>query len=80
MDYSNIFIQLFKDWRHVLTVARPVYIFVGSILLHQPAIRIIAGSIIGIVGVGYVILEYIPQIEPPQNMREAGSEWGAEQI
>ncbi|KAL8630168.1 hypothetical protein Q9189_004089 [Teloschistes chrysophthalmus] len=56
------------------------YIFVGSILLHQPAIRIIAGSIIGIVGVGYVVLEYIPQIEPPQNMRDAGGEWGAEQI
>ncbi|KAL8780821.1 MAG: hypothetical protein Q9213_006294 [Squamulea squamosa] len=56
------------------------YIFVGSILLHLPAIRIVAGSIIGIVGVGYVVLEYIPQIEPPQNMRDAGGEWGAEQI
>ncbi len=57
-----------------------VYIFVGSILLHKPPIWIVAGSIIGIVGVGYVVLEYIPQIEPPQNMRDAGGEWGAEQI
>ncbi|KAL8831157.1 MAG: hypothetical protein Q9170_005417 [Blastenia crenularia] len=56
------------------------YVFVGSILLHKPIIWIVAGSIIGIVGVGYVILEYIPQIEPPQNMRDAGGEWGAEQI
>lgn len=58
----------------------PVYIFVGSILIHDQKIRIAAGSIIVIVGVGYVVLEYIPQIEPPQNMRDAGGEWGAEQI
>ncbi|MCJ1453133.1 Late Golgi vesicles protein [Mycoblastus sanguinarius] len=56
------------------------YIFVGTILLHQPAIRIVAGSIIAIVGLGYCVLEYIPSIEPPQNMRDAGGEWGAEQI
>lgn len=52
----------------------------GSILLHAPAIRIIAGSIIGIVGVGYVVLEYIPSIEPPDNMKDASGDWGAEQI
>lgn len=57
-----------------------VYIFVGSIMLHQPALRIVAGSAVGIVGVGYVVLEYIPQIEPPSNMRDANAEWGAEQI
>lgn len=57
-----------------------VYIFVGSILLHKPAIRIVAGSAIGIIGLGYVVLEYIPSIEPPQNMRDANAEWGAEQI
>ena len=57
-----------------------VYIFAGSILLNEATLRIIAGSAIGIVGFGYVVLEYIPQIEPPQNMRDAGGEWGAEQI
>lgn len=58
-----------------------VYIFVGSILLHNPVIRIIVGSIIGIVGLGYAVLEYIPSIEPPENMRDANAEsWGAEQI
>ena len=57
-----------------------VYIFVGSILLHQPVIRIIVGSIVGIIGLGYVVLEFIPSIEPPENMRDASAEWGAEQI
>lgn len=46
-----------------------VYIFVGSILFHDFLLRIIAGSIVGIIGVIYVVLEYIPSIEPPQNMR-----------
>lgn len=46
-----------------------VYIFVGSILLHDHVLRIIAGSIVGITGIVYVVLEYIPSIEPPQNMR-----------
>lgn len=57
-----------------------VYIFVGSILLHGHALRYIAGSIIAITGVAYVVLEYIPSIEPPQNMRDADVGWGAEQV
>jgi len=56
------------------------YIFVGSILLHDHVLRIIAGSIVGLVGVGYVALEFIPSIEPPANMREADQGWGAEQV
>ncbi|KAK5657749.1 hypothetical protein OQA88_2822 [Cercophora sp. LCS_1] len=56
------------------------YIFVGSILLHDNTLRIIAGSIIGLIGVGYVVLEFIPSIEPPANMREADAGWGAEQV
>lgn len=59
---------------------RVVYIFVGSILLHDGVLRIIAGSIVGLVGVAYVILEFIPSIEPPANMREADAGWGAEQV
>ena len=46
-----------------------VYIFVGTILLHDHVLRIIAGSIIGLIGVAYVCLEYIPSVEPPANMR-----------
>jgi len=56
------------------------YVFVGSILLHGELPRYVAGSIIGIVGVVYVVLEFIPSIEPPQNMREADGGWGAEQV
>lgn len=40
----------------------------------------IAGSIVGLVGIAYVILEFVPSIEPPSNMREADQSWGAEQV
>ena len=46
----------------------------------QPVLGIVAGAMIVAVGVGYAILEFIPSIEPPQNMRDAGGDWGAEQI
>jgi hypothetical protein len=46
-----------------------VYIFIGTILLHDHVLRIIAGSIIAVVGVLYIVLEFIPSIEPPENMR-----------
>jgi hypothetical protein len=54
------------------------YIFVGSILIHDSILRIIAGSIIGLVGAIYVGLEFVPSIEPPENMRS--SEWDGEQV
>ena len=57
-----------------------VYIFVGSILLHGHWAWIVSGSIIGVIGVAYVALEFIPSIEPPANMREADAGWGAEQV
>jgi COPI associated protein len=57
-----------------------VYIFVGSILIHDNVLRIIAGSIIGITGLGYVALEFVPSIEAPSNMREADPSWGAEEV
>jgi len=56
------------------------YIFVGSILLHGHLLRYVAGSIVGIIGIAYVALEFVPSIEPPQNMREADGGWGAEQV
>nr|XP_036588341.1 COPI associated protein [Colletotrichum truncatum]KAF6799714.1 COPI associated protein [Colletotrichum truncatum] len=56
------------------------YIFIGSILLSDGIFKIIAGSLIGIIGVAYVVLEFVPQIEPPANMREADGGWGAEQV
>ncbi|KAH0605410.1 uncharacterized protein H6S33_004632 [Morchella sextelata] len=57
---------------------RVVYIFVGSILLHDHILREIAGAIVGLVGVAYVALEYVPSIEPPENMRDP--QWDGEQV
>ncbi|KFY72712.1 hypothetical protein V499_07162 [Pseudogymnoascus sp. VKM F-103] len=56
------------------------YIFIGTILFHDHVLRYIIGSIIGLVGLGYGALEFIPSIEPPANMREADAGWGAEQV
>ncbi|KAF5872594.1 putative copi associated protein [Botrytis fragariae] len=56
------------------------YVFVGSILLHDHVLRVIAGSLIGIIGLIYIGLEFVPSIEPPANMREADGGWGAEQV
>ncbi|KAH8808965.1 golgi apparatus membrane protein tvp15-like protein [Xylogone sp. PMI_703] len=56
------------------------YIFIGSIMLDDHIPKIIIGSAIGIVGVAYCALEFLPSIEPPENMREADAGWGAEQV
>ncbi|KAJ6102452.1 Golgi apparatus membrane protein TVP15 [Penicillium sp. IBT 16267x] len=56
------------------------YLFIGSILLHDMVLRIVAGSIVGLIGVAYLVLEFIPSIEPPSNMRESDQGWGAEQV
>lgn len=49
-------------------------------MLHGHVLRYIAGSIVGFVGLGYIVLDFIPSIEPPSNMREADQGWGAEQV
>ncbi|WPH04421.1 COPI associated [Acrodontium crateriforme] len=56
------------------------YIFIGSIIMGDKWWNYVAGSIVAIVGIGYVVLEYIPSIEPPANMRDADAGWGAEQV
>ncbi|KAG9253217.1 golgi apparatus membrane protein TVP15 [Emericellopsis cladophorae] len=57
------------------------YIFIGCLILGDMVISKIAGGIVGIVGIAYVALEFIPSIEPPANMREADvAGWGAEQV
>lgn len=42
--------------------------------------KFVPGSIIALVGLGYIVLEFVPSIEPPANMRDAEASWGAEQI
>ncbi|KAF2467624.1 COPI associated [Lindgomyces ingoldianus] len=56
------------------------YIFLGSVMVGPGWYRIAAGVVVGVVGIAYVILEYIPSIEPPANMRDADAGWGAEQV
>ncbi|OAA32228.1 Golgi apparatus membrane protein TVP15 [Moelleriella libera RCEF 2490] len=57
------------------------YILIGGLLFGDHLISRIAGSIVCIVGLGYVALEFVPSIEPPSNMREADvAGWGAEQV
>lgn len=65
-----------------MLILRAVYIFVGTLTFAKfwgPTGYLI-GAIVGLVGVGYVVLEFLPQIEPPSNMREADAGWGAEQV
>ncbi|BFZ62609.1 hypothetical protein YB2330_003710 [Saitoella coloradoensis] len=57
-----------------------LYIFVGSILLSDNVLRIIAGSLLMLLGVVYVGLEFVPSIEPPTNMREAEYQAGGETV
>lgn len=57
-----------------------VYIFMGSIIVGDYWWKYVAGTIIGLVGIGYAALEFVPSIEPPANMREADMSWGAEQV
>ncbi|KAL2105846.1 hypothetical protein VUR80DRAFT_7678 [Thermomyces stellatus] len=56
------------------------YIFIGSLILGESTWFIITGSIVGIIGVAYVALEFVPSVEPPANMREADAGWGAEGV
>jgi len=56
------------------------YIFVGSVCMGDRWWKYAIGSIIALVGIGYVALEFVPSIEPPANMRDADAGWGAEQV
>jgi hypothetical protein len=46
-----------------------VYLFVGSIMIGDGWYRYVPGGILALVGIGYGVLEFIPSIEPPANMR-----------
>jgi hypothetical protein len=46
-----------------------VYIFIGSVIVGQGWYRIVPGTLVGIIGIGYAALEFVPSIEPPANMR-----------
>lgn len=46
-----------------------VYVFIGSVIVGERWFRIVPGTLVGIVGLGYAALEFVPSIEPPANMR-----------
>ena len=57
------------------------YLFIGTIMLAEHWYNWIPATIVGVVGVAYIALEFVPSIEPPANMRDAEAEgWGAEQV
>ncbi|KAK2591987.1 hypothetical protein QQS21_010323 [Conoideocrella luteorostrata] len=57
------------------------YVLIGGLLFGEAVLSNIAGGIVCIIGLGYVVLEFIPSIEPPSNMRDADNAgWGAEQV
>ena len=41
---------------------------------------LIAGWVIGLIGILYMGLEFVPSIEPPANMRDQDGGWGAEGV
>ena len=53
-----------------MELTRAVYVFLGSIVMGEGhALKYIAGSVPVLVGLGYIVLEFVPSIEPPANMR-----------
>ncbi|KAL1587952.1 hypothetical protein WHR41_03367 [Cladosporium halotolerans] len=56
------------------------YFFLGCVLISDKWYTYISASIIALVGLAYVALEFVPSIEPPANMRDADAGWGAEQV
>ena len=57
-----------------------VYIFVGCLIITGGVLSYIAAAIVIFTGLGYVVLEFTPQVEPPSNMRDGDAGWGAEQV
>jgi len=54
------------------------YVFIGSIIMHGYTISYIAGGATIFIGAAYIGLEFVPSIEPPENMRD--TDWSTEQV
>ena len=57
-----------------------VYLFIGAVMWDIKWYTYVPGGIVMIIGIGYAVLEFIPSIAPPANMRDADAGWGAEQV
>lgn len=67
-SWAVVFVRDCKN-PHALHADRLVYVFIGSVIVGNGWFRIVPGTIVGIIGLAYAVLEYIPSIEPPANMR-----------
>jgi hypothetical protein len=56
------------------------YFFCACLMPNTAILWNIAAIVVGVVGLGYIGLHFVPAIEPPANMREADAGWGAEQV
>ncbi|KAF2672085.1 COPI associated [Microthyrium microscopicum] len=56
------------------------YFFVGALIVEEHWYRWVPGSLVMFVGIAYIVLEFVPSIEPPANMRDADAGWGQEQV
>jgi hypothetical protein len=59
-----------------------VYLLLGLIAIASDRSTLwnIPGYLGALIGIAYIVLEFIPSIEPPANMRDADAGWGAEQV
>ncbi|CDR45887.1 CYFA0S20e01310g1_1 [Cyberlindnera fabianii] len=55
-----------------LVVVSVIYLLIAVIASNGHAIKVVFGILIGLVGIGYTALEFIPSIEPPENFRNQG--------
>jgi hypothetical protein len=57
-----------------------VYFLVGALIVDDGWYHWLPGGLVMLIGAAYVVLEFVPSIEPPANMRDADAGWGQEQV
>ncbi|KAI9279251.1 COPI associated protein-domain-containing protein [Umbelopsis sp. AD052] len=45
------------------------YLFIGCIMLGYYPITIASGIIVALVGIAFIVLQFVPRVQPPPNMR-----------
>lgn len=59
----------FSAFKPCVTNDWPVYLFLGCVVLGNRWWQYVPGSLVALIGVVYIGLEFVPSIEPPANMR-----------
>jgi len=55
------------------------YVLVGHLIMRGTFTEICGFALVAI-GAAYAVLEFIPSVEPPANMRDADAGWGSETV